>query len=599
MSHTTLRTLALLAALLVPPASLAQDPRDVGWTITSFDVEYRVNADRTIDVTERIAVDFGNLQRHGIYREIAVRYRRLAQAGVAIPAGTVRVDFDLRSVTNAAGNALDTKVEGRNNKRIRIGSADTYVTGKQLYVIQYTLEAGGIGFFEHHDELYWQVTGTRWPVPILAASARVVLPATASATDTAWTAWCYAGWEESTSNARCTAEVRPNEAHAFSVGRLDPGEGLTLVAGFPKGVVPAPSAAEIQAARIALWWPLALPFLFFAGLWWLWYTRGREPHVGSIVPQWKVPDAMRPGTAGTLRDQSADMDDIVATLLDLAVRGYITIKEVNPEGLLGSTRADSFIGKALRSIGIVTTDWELERTDKSDRDLLPYERLVYDGVLGSARSRRMSDLHNDFYKYLSGITSGLYDQVVAQRWFAKSPRSVRHGWVGVGFLVLVASGVGAILLENAVLAICGGVSAVIVFCFVPAMPAMTADGARYWAVVKGLEEYIRRAEKWELEMTQAPKRTTELFSQLLPYAVALDATDIWVDQFASALASNPPTWYVGIHPGHFDLVGFRSGVSSFSDAATKTMGSAPGSSSGGGGGGSVGGGGGGGGGGSW
>ena len=133
----------------------------------------------------------------------------------------------------------------------------------------------------------------------------------------------------------------------------------------------------------------------------------------------------------------------------------------------------------------------------------------------------------------------------------------------------------------------------------PAMPVMTADGARHFAVVKGLEEYIRRAEKYELEMTQAPKRTTELFSALLPYAVALDATDIWVDQFATALASNPPTWYVGMHPGHFNVSSFRSGMTDFSSAATKTMGSAPGSSSGGGGGGSVGGGGGGGGGGSW
>ena len=141
------------------------------------------------------------------------------------------------------------------------------------------------------------------------------------------------------------------------------------------------------------------------------------------------------------------------------MRGYITIKEVNPEGVLGSTSPDSFIGKALRSIGIVKTDWELERTDKSDRDLLGYERLVYDGVLEGARSRRMSDLHNDFYKHLPSITSGLYDQVVAQRWFARSPRAVRLSWVGIGFLVFVASGVGAIVLENVVLAICGGISA--------------------------------------------------------------------------------------------------------------------------------------------
>jgi uncharacterized membrane protein YgcG len=591
-----MRRLLLGLALLLPAALVAQD---TGWIIESFDVEYHVNADRTIDVTERIAVDFGELQRHGIYRDIPVRYRRMAPVGVMLPAGTVRVDLELLGVTNDAGDALETKTEGGDSKNIRIGSADTFVTGKQVYIIRYTLEAGGIGFFEHHDELYWQVTGTEWPVPILSASARVLLPNGADATDTAWTAWCYAGWAESNSNERCTATVVPNVEHRFSSGRLEPGEGLTLVAGFPKGIVPSPTAAEIRMARIALWWPLVLPILFFAGLWWVWYTRGREPHVGSIVPQWKVPEGMRPGTAGTLRDQSADMDDIVATLLDLAVRGYITIREVNPAGVLGDTSPDSFIGKALRSIGIVKTDWEITRTRQSDGDLLGYERLVLDGVLEGSSARRMSDLHNDFYKHLSEITTQLYAQVVAQRWFASNPRSVRHAWVALGFFLILVSIGGAVVLQNAVLAVCGALSGVIMMGFAPAMPVMTADGARHWAVVKGLEEYIRRAEKYELEMTQAPKRTTELFSQLLPYAVALDATDIWVDQFAAALASNPPTWYVGIHPGHFDIGGFRSGVTGFSTAATKTMGSAPGSSSGGGGGGSVGGGGGGGGGGSW
>lgn len=595
MRATLRRILAGLS--LVLPASVAA--QDVGWTIRSFDVEYRVNADRTIDVTERIDVDFGGLQRHGIYREIPVRYRRVTPTGVSLPAGTVRVDLHLRGVTNADGESIPTQVEGRDRKRIRIGDADVFVTGRQLYVIEYTLEDGGIGFFDAHDELYWQVTGTEWPVPILSASASVVLPGDADPADTTWTAWCYAGWAESNSNARCTASVVPNETHRFSSGRLEPGEGLTLVAGFPKGIVPAPTAAEIAQKRLALWWPLALPLLVFAAMWMLWYARGREPHVGSIVPQWKLPDDLRPGTAGTLRDQSADMDDIIATLLDLAVRGHVTIHEVTPEGVLGATNPDSFVGKALRSIGIVKTDWNITRTSKSADDLLSYERLVLHGVLEGASARRMSDLHNDFYKHLPGITKGLYDQVVAQRWFAKNPRSVRHAWIGWGVLLLVVCVAGAMVLQNAVLAICGGLSGIIMMSFAPAMPAMTAEGARRWALVKGVEEYIRRAEKYELEMRQAPKRTTELFSRLLPYAVALDATDIWVDQFASALASNPPTWYVGMHPGHFDLAGFRSGVTGFSTAAARTMGSAPGSSSGGGGGGSVGGGGGGGGGGSW
>ena len=131
------------------------------------------------------------------------------------------------------------------------------------------------------------------------------------------------------------------------------------------------------------------------------------------------------------------------------------------------------------------------------------------------------------------------------------------------------------------------------------MPAMTKVGARRRAELKGLEEYIKRAEKLELETRYAPEKTTELFESLLPYAVALNVSDIWVKQFATVLASQPPTWYVGHGIGHFNSASFTESLSSFSSAATRTMGSSPGSSSGSGGGGSVGGGGGGGGGGSW
>jgi uncharacterized membrane protein len=393
--------------------------------------------------------------------------------------------------------------------------------------------------------------------------------------------------------------VDPNVEHTFSSGRLEPGEGLTLVAGFPKGIVPAPTAAEITGRRIATWWPVVLPIFVFFGMWWLWYTRGKEPHVGSIVPQWKVPDDIRPGTAGTLRDQRVDMDDIVATMLDLAVRGYITIREVKPDGLFSGLSAESFVGKALRSIGVGKNDWAIDRTKKSDSGLLRYERKVLDSVLEGRSTRLMSDLHNEFYVNLSSIREQMYEQVVTQRWFTRSPQKVRVRWAVTGILIVPVGIAMGVIFSNGVLVAGAVLCAIIILAFANAMPAMTAEGARKYATVKGLEEYIRRAEKWELEMTQAPERTTELFSTLLPYAVAVNATDIWVDKFAAALASQPPTWYVGHYPGHFDVGGFRSGLGSFESAASKTMGSSPGSSSGGGGGGSVGGGGGGGGGGSW
>lgn len=597
------RAVVLLIVLLLPASLTAQD---TGWVIQSFDAQYSVNADRTIDVIEQITVDFGSLQKHGIYREIPVKYAKVLKAGVPIRAGTLKVGLDVLGVTDEQGRKLGTQVSRGNYVRIRIGDPDVTVSGVQTYVIRYRLNRG-LGFFDDHDELYWQVTGTNWPVPILKASATVALPddrasraSMASRTGgVGSSAWCYAGWAESSSNERCTAEVTGPGLYAFSAGRLDPGEGLTMVAAFPKGVIAAPTAADTLREQASFWWPLLLPLLGFIGMFSRWRAKGRDPDPGSIVPNWHPPAGVPPGAAGTLADQRADMDDIVATLLDLAVRGYIKISEV-PSTLMETLGESSFAAKALRTLGLSKTDWVLTRTDKPvPGDLVAYEMAVLDGVFDDGSStRRMSDLHNEFYTHISEIKDGMYEFLVQERLFPRSPASVRNGYLVLGILLTVAGiPIGAVT-TNVVLGVGIALTGIIILAFSGLMPAKTAEGARRWREVMGLEEYIRRAEKSELEMSQGPERTTELFSTLLPYAVALDVSDIWVSQFAGVLASEPPSWYVGT-AGHFNVANFSSGLSSFQTAATRTMGSSPGSSSGSGGGGSVGGGGGGGGGGSW
>lgn len=588
---------SLFALLLVLP--FRAGAQDTGWEITAFHADYVINTDRTIDVVERIEVDFGPLNKHGIYRDIITRYRRVVRGDLPIAAGTERVDLELGDVTDANGARLNTSTERTgNSRRIRIGDADVWVTGKQTYLIRYRLRRG-IGFFDQHDELYWQVTGTDWPVPIARATATVTLPRRTATDSGGYQAWCYAGWAESTSNDRCTAEASPEGAFRFSSGRLDPGEGLTLVAGFPKGIVPPATGLDKLLEALKFWWPAALPLLTFVLMYQRWSRVGREPRTGSIVPNWRPPTDTPPGLAGTLLDQKAGMDDVVATMLDLAVRGFLVIREVPPKGLAGAVGEDSFLGKALKSLGLAEQDWEIAATDLPRGDLTRYEQLVASGVLDGHTSRKMSELHNEFYTHLPKIHKAMYQELVTRGFFPRSPDSTRNRYRLLGVPLLLLSPFVGLMLMNVLAGIGLALSGLIVIGFAGVMPAMTINGARRWVELKGLEEYIRRAEKLELEMRQAPKKTTQLFEQLLPYAVALGATDIWVKQFATVLASQPPTWYVGNSVTSFNVHNFSSSLSSFQTAATRTLGSSPGSSSGGGGGGSVGGGGGGGGGGSW
>ncbi|HRP07457.1 MAG TPA: DUF2207 domain-containing protein, partial [Gemmatimonadales bacterium] len=375
------------------------------------------------------------------------------------------------------------------------------------------------------------------------------------------------------------------------------GEGLTLVAAFPKGIVPEPTAGEVARQRIALWWPAALPLLTLFLMLFRWSAVGREPRTGSIVPEWRKPE-LPAGIAGTLLDQRADMKDVIATILELAVEGHLTIREVVSSAPAGLD-PDSFVAKAFRTLGLSRTDWEVTSTGKSRESLTGFQKLVLDGVLDGKRTNRISDLHNEFYTELPKIYQEMYEESVSRGLFPRHPSSVRTRYWLLGGLLFIAAFVAGFTTLNLVLGLGLALSALVIMLFANAMPAMTTAGAKHWAQLRGVEEYIRRAEKLELEMHQAPRRTTELFEVLLPYAVALDVTDIWVSQFATALTSQPPTWYSGTPGQHFSSASFQSGLSGFQTAATRTLGSSPGSSSGSGGGGSVGGGGGGGGGGSW
>ncbi len=120
----------------------------------------------------------------------------------------------------------------------------------------------------------------------------------------------------------------------------------------------------------------------------------------------------------------------------------------------------------------------------------------------------------------------------------------------------------------------------------------------------GFEEYLRIAEKDEMNLRNPPEKTPALFEQYLPFALALGVEQEWAERFARIFAglrgpndtSWRPAWYNGSW-NNIDLSATTSAVSSSLGSAISSSATPPGSSSSGGGGFSGGGGGGGGGGG--
>ncbi|HTI03897.1 MAG TPA: LemA family protein [Gemmatimonadales bacterium] len=572
-SERAVPKVAPLVVLLVACAATALGAQQKSYSIERFVAQIRVNKDASLDVTETITARFVG-SWNGLYRTIPVAYH--SPQGLNWTLGV-----SLQSATDDAGRALRTETsrEGANVKyKIWIpGAADA----ERTLVLRYRA-TNGLRFFDDHDELYWNVTGDEWAVPINAASAEIDLPAEAGGVRAIAYNGVYGSRAQEASVDIQGAIVRIAMTHGLGFH-----EGLTAVVGWNKGLVTEPSAAARAAGVVGSNWPLLIPLVVLVFAFWSWWRRGRDPRVRPIAVQYEPPKGMTPAEAGTLIDNSADMRDVTATLVDLAVRGKLRIEErQNPKlfGLFGGG-----------------TEYTLQRLGKDDH-LAPHEMLVFNGVFGVHDAVDLSDLKNEFYKELPGIRDALYDALRSSGFYRNRPDKVKANWAGgaVGMGLLV--GVGGTYLSKLTLltpvpfVVAGVCCAIILLIFSQIMPARTESGTRALEQVLGFEEFLRRVESENLKRVIIGH--PELFDKFLPFAMAFGVEK----QFARAfegIYTEPPRWYVGPSITNFNVTHFSSSVSHLSTVAATTMSSSPRSSGGsgfGGGGGSGGGGGGGGGG---
>jgi uncharacterized membrane protein YgcG len=295
------------------------------------------------------------------------------------------------------------------------------------------------------------------------------------------------------------------------------------------------------------------------------------------------PEDTLPGQMGTLVDEVANPLDVTATLIDLAVRRYLQIEEVEGEGWFAKD------------------DWRLTRLKPTDGDLREYERELLDGVFEDGDEVMLSDLKNKFVKRLKAVQDDLYRDVVAQGWFLRRPDQVRSSWVGVGLVALIAGIVATVLLAMfttwALVGIPLALAGLLIAIASNAMPRRTAKGTGMMRRVMGFQRAIATAERDTARWAEEQG----IFSKYLPYAVVFGLTERWAKTFEGLddEVTGVGSWYVSSHA--FSTLAFASAVGDFSKTTAGTIVSTPSSSggSGFGGGGFSGGGMGGGGGGSW
>jgi hypothetical protein len=569
--------------------------------IQRYDVDFVIADDGTILVTETIAYDFGDEPHHGIYRDIPLQERYDDEQDRVY-------GFDLREVSSTTpGTPVQTQTtEEGGTVRIRIGSPTETITGEHEYTIAYELD-DALNGFDSHDELYWDAIGTEWGVPIDEVHVSVAAPAAVTKVD------CFTGWEGATDP--CPESRILNGTAVFGGEGLRAHDGFTVVVALPKGVVPEPEPVLQDRNRIRRAFEPSWGAGVGAGaatltaggaIWYLLGRRGRdERFTGSAVDaafnrsgtaervglferaggpvEFIPPEGIRPGEVGTLLDERANPIDVSASIVDMAVRGYLRIDETEEAG---------FLRKA---------DYRLVKLREPGPELQRYESVLLQGLFETGDQVDLSDLKYKFAPRLREVQDALYDDVVAKGWFRRRPDQDRTHVALLGVL-LAGLGVGLtfLLAKKTSYALAGLpliLGGVLLLVFHGRAPARAPAGRAMFTRVLGFREIF---EAGEIDRSRFAEQQN-IFSDYLPYAIVYGLVGKWAKAFEDlALTPDTTSWYGSSHV--LTPVLLAQSLDGFATQSAGTMSVTQSTSSSGGSGfsgGSSGGGGGGGGGGSW
>lgn len=548
----------------------ADDDTPSSWRITKYHVVATPAADGGATTVEiDLDFDFSNDRGHGPYIVLPTRM------GSPDPDRWRMLDTTIVSVSSGTGADVAQQVTRENgNLLLRIGSEGRTFTGVQNYRITYTVH--GILFPNHPesklDEFNWNAVGTGWQVPMRDVQVTVNGPAEPRRTA------CFEGRSY---QDECPAPA-PARTMVWKQAALAKGQGLQVVAGYPVGTFTNADYRTTKRYHAGNMFPLDVPNLAgaavvgvasVAGVGALVRRRGRDQAWAGVAPgvvpaqtrgaavgsrDTKAPTAVafrppknaRPGEIGTLIDEKADLKDVTATLVDLAVRGHMRFEQIDQK------------------------NQRFHRLQGSD-DLAPYERQLLDTLFKGSRQVTSAEIRDKSRgSAISDAQSALYKQVSTEpkKWFRENPNTARilAALAGIGLallgagLMVVAGLLGFGLVPLGIL-----VAGVVLLMFSSTIPARTPSGSAVYAEAKGFELYLTTAEADQIRFEEG----IDVFSRYLPYAIVFGVADRWTKIFEKLAAEGryygDTSWYGG---GYGYGMGY--GIASSIGALTSSMESA-------------------------
>ena len=418
--------------------------------------------------------------------------------------------------------------------------------GRRSYTFSYVVDGGvivGTSTQGDGDQIFWKAIPEDHGAPINSSTVTIILPEGVSPQQyTGTTDYLVAGYANGDDSIVATQVSENGRIITYQLTQpLPADQAFEVRVQFPHGLlnIPVPGwQAQMQQTDTINLIAYSLSFLcLIAGLLFvvfLWYSLGRDPETGFIVPEYVTspPGNLRPAVVGTLVDERADMRDIVSIIIDLAQRGYLIIAEEK--------------GK----------DHTFQLTEKDRTHLRPFESRLVKDLFGTKDEKTLSDLKYAFHSKLPNIRKKLYDELVTEKLVDNSPESVRKNYAIIGgfllaFAVFTFFFMGIIAEEALIfaLAFCPaivlGILAIAFFIVSRHMPRKTVAGVEATQKWLAFKTYLQNIDIYE-DLSQ----TSGIFEQYLPYATAFGLDRSWIHKFAKQTETAVPTWYRPIHPTH-------------------------------------------------
>ncbi|MGO8789236.1 MAG: DUF2207 domain-containing protein [Terriglobia bacterium] len=585
--------------------------------ILSYDSDITVNLDSTLLVVESIKVlALGVKIQDGIYRDLPTRYHDRF-------GNPYSIHFEVQSLTRDAQPDSYHLEKASSGLRICMGkSNDLLAPGEHIYELTYTVDRA-IGFFPDHDELYWNATGNGWIRPIQKVSVTLHLPK--GIAQEAILLDAYTGQQGSAETDYSASADRQGEVTFRTTRPLGPGEGLTLVVRWPKGLVHLPTddqkyryfLEDHQADVFGLIGLAALLIFYVAA----WRWTGRDLAQGDIVPLSDPPRGFSPAALRGIWRMALDQKAVVADLVDLAIKRQLAIlRDATGGFILGRLKLYRQHAKT-----------ELSQNDQSPSEATPDEKVILDKLFAAgdtialAPANReliggaMEALHQHLCFRLERVHLLTNSRYLIPGFLISVATVVRCGFSIQGasrlFVLFVSSGlvlwslacltmlsltiaalknalsapyhgpnarnpaipIGAISLAMLVVEVAGldvmlgatsmGVVAILLlmaainYLFHILLKAPTRSGRALMDKIEAFRMFLAATEE-DRERSSSPKYTPHLFESLLPYAIALNVEKVWGEKFADALAQTAKSRTLSYSPDWYSGPGWSPATAS-------------------------------------